>query len=65
MTTSTLGRSSPRAATSVARRIEGFDGEGIEEAKALNVLVLADGERLPWSEKSLMLIFAITGKIYR
>lgn len=47
MTASTLGISSPRAATSVARRIEGFDGEGIDETKVFKVRVLADGERLP------------------
>ena len=47
MTTSMLGRSRPRAATSVARSIDGEDVEGIADANAPSVRVLAAGERLP------------------
>ena len=47
MTTSTFGRSSPRAATSVARRMDGDDGDGIAEENASRVRVRADGVKLP------------------
>jgi len=50
MTTSTLGRSRPRAATSVARRIDGLEGEGRDKANFSRVRVLAEGGRLPWRE---------------
>lgn len=47
---STWGKSSPRAATSVANNIEGFEDDAIEEANASRVRVRADGGRLPWRE---------------
>jgi len=49
-TASTWGRSRPRAATSVANKIEGFEDDAIEEANASRVRVRADGGRLPWRE---------------
>ena len=50
MITSTFGMSRPLAATSVVRRIDGEDGEGIADEKALRVRVLAVGEMFPWRE---------------
>jgi hypothetical protein len=50
MTTSTLGRSKPRAATSVARSMDGEDGEATADANAPSVRVRAVGERLPCRE---------------
>jgi len=50
MTTSTLGISRPRAATSVARRIDGLEGEDRDKEKFSRVRVLAEGGRLPWRE---------------
>lgn len=47
MTTSTVGRSRPRAATSVARRIEGDRLEEGADEKAARVRVLAAGVKLP------------------
>lgn len=50
MTTSTVGRSRPRAATSVARSIEGDKLEEGADEKVSRVRVLAAGVRLPWRE---------------
>lgn len=47
MTTSTCGKSSPRAATSVARRMEGDEGVEMADAKALSVRVRALGGKFP------------------
>lgn len=47
MTTSTWGKSSPRAATSVARRTEGDRGVEMADAKASSVRVLAFGGKFP------------------
>lgn len=49
-TTSTSGRSSPLAATSVARSMEGEEGVQTDSAKELRVRVRAAGGRCPWSE---------------
>ena len=54
MTTSTWGRSKPRAATSVASRTEGEEGSAIDDEKAFKVLVLAEGVRFPCREYSLV-----------
>lgn len=50
MTTSTCGRSSPRAATSVARRMDGEEGVQMDVAKAVRARVRAEGVRWPWRE---------------
>jgi hypothetical protein len=50
MTTSTCGRSRPRAATSVARSMDGLDGVAIDVEKAVNVRVRAAGGRWPCRE---------------
>lgn len=50
MTTSTLGRSSPRAATSVARRMAGDEGVESADEKAARVRVRAAGGRWPCNE---------------
>lgn len=47
MTTSTCGRSRPRAATSVAKRIEGEEGVEIAEVKPASVRVRAVVGRRP------------------
>jgi len=53
-TTSTLGRSRPRAATSVARRMQGEEGSAMEEEKEFSVLVRVDGVRFPCNENSFV-----------
>lgn len=53
MTTSTWGRSSPRAATSVASNSDGVEGVETAEEKAVNILVRALGDWWPWREKRL------------
>ena len=50
MITSTFGMSRPLAATSVVRRIDSEDDEGIADEKALRVRVLAVGEMFPCRE---------------
>jgi len=50
ITTSTFGISSPRAATSVVRRTEGWVGIELADAKLLRVRVRVEGGRWPWSE---------------
>jgi hypothetical protein len=50
MTTSTCGRSRPRAATSVASSMDGPDGVAIDVEKAVNVRVRAAGGRCPCRE---------------
>lgn len=47
MTTSTWGRSIPRAATSVQRSMDGEEGVQMDVAKAFNARVLAEGVRWP------------------
>ena len=53
MTTSTSGRSRPRAATSVAKRIDGADGSAAEFVKFASVFVRALGGRCPCREYSV------------
>jgi hypothetical protein len=50
MTTSTSGRSRPRAATSVVRRTQGDDGIDKEDENADNERVRADVGRCPCTE---------------
>lgn len=50
MTTSTWGRSSPRAATSVQRSIDGEEGVQISDEKAFSVRDRAEGDRCPCRE---------------
>ena len=54
MTTSTSGRSRPRAATSVARRIDGEEGRAAELVKFVRVFVRAAGGRWPCRENRLV-----------
>jgi hypothetical protein len=51
--TSTLGRSKPRAATSVARRIAGEEGVQRAEEKLERARVRAAGGRCPCNEYSV------------
>lgn len=53
MTTSTSGRSRPRAATSVARRMDGTDGSAAEFVNFARVLVRTLGGRWPCKEYSV------------
>ncbi len=55
MTTSTSGKSRPRAATSVARRIEGADGSAAEFVKLASVFVRVLGGRCPCREYNVEL----------
>lgn len=50
MTTSTRGRSRPRAATSVASRIDGEEGVDNDDENDARVRVRASGGICPWRE---------------
>lgn len=64
MTTSTSGRSSPLAATSVARSIEGEEEVHTDSAKELRVRVRTAGERCPCREYNFVLAERNKGSIW-
>jgi hypothetical protein len=62
-TVSTCGRSSPRAATSVARRIDGAEAVLAVSENAVSERVRAVGVRCPCIEKRLVDLGRIVGRI--